>query len=60
MFSLNTSPRCMTFQRKINFLAKISASSKVNPLYFLTGTNFSKLVIKKIVLKAFFKVSTQI
>ena len=48
MFSLNTSPRCMTFQRKINFLAKISASSKVNLLYFLAGTNFSKLVIKKL------------
>lgn len=44
-FGLVISPRCVTFQGKISFLAKISAPN-LNLVYLFIGTNFGKLVIK--------------
>ena len=40
------SARCVTFQGKISFLAKISAPSNLNLVDLFIGTNFGKLVIK--------------
>lgn len=45
-FGLVISPRCVTFQGKIIFLAKISAPSNLNLVDLFIGTNFGKLVIK--------------
>ena len=51
-------PRCVTFQGKISFLAKISAPSNLNLVDLFIGTNFGKIVIKIVFNR--FSVSTRI